>query len=63
MSAAAVIARMDQRPAGLRALAGKSDDANQASRLLAVAMVREGTLRFDAARQADMERQTLRDCA
>jgi len=61
MSAAVVITRMDQTPAVLRALAANSTAADQARRLLAVAMVLEGTLRLDAARQAGMDRQTLRD--
>ena len=61
MSAAVVITRMDQTPAELRALAANSTAADQARRLLAVAMVLEETLRLDAARQAGMDRQTLRD--
>jgi transposase len=61
MSTAVVITRTDHTPDGLRALAAKSNDADQARRLLAIAMVLEGTLRLDAARQAGMDRQTLRD--
>jgi transposase len=61
MSAAVVVTRMDHTPAELRALAANSYDADQARRLLAVAMVLEGTSRLDAARQAGMDRQTLRD--
>jgi transposase len=40
---------------------GKSDDSEQARRLLAIAMIRDGVSRLDAARQAGMDRQTLRD--
>ena len=61
MSAAVVITRTDRTPAELRALAAKSDDAGQARRLLAIAMILEGTSRLDAARQVGMDRQTLRD--
>jgi transposase len=61
MSAAVVITRTEHSPAQLRALAAQSDDAAQARRLLAIAMVQERTSRFDAARQAGMDRQTLRD--
>jgi len=61
VSAAVVITRMDHTPAELRASAAKSDDAAKARRLLAIAMILEGTSRFDAARQAGMDRQTLRD--
>ena len=61
MSAAVIITRMDHSPAELRVLAANSNDADQARRLLAVAMVLEGTLRLDAAGQAGMDRQPLRD--
>jgi transposase len=61
MSAAVVITRTEHGPAQLRALATQCDDATQARRLLAIAMVQEGTSRFDAARQAGMDRQTLCD--
>jgi transposase len=61
MSAAVVITRIDHTPAKLRAVAAKSADAAKARRLLAIAMVLEGTSRLDAARQAGMDRQTLRD--
>ena len=61
MSAAVVITRMDHTPRELRASAAKSDDAAKAWRLLAIAMILEGTSRLDAARQAGMDRQTLRD--
>jgi transposase len=45
----------------LRSLAGKAKDANQARRLLALAAVREGQDRQQAARIGGMDRQTLRD--
>ncbi|HME21506.1 MAG TPA: winged helix-turn-helix domain-containing protein [Acetobacteraceae bacterium] len=61
MSTAVVVTRMEHGPAELRASAAKSDDAAKARRLLAIAMVLEGTSRLDAARQAGMDRQTLRD--
>jgi putative transposase len=52
---------MDHAPAALRALAAKSDDADKTRRLLAIAMIHDGASRLDAARQAGMDRQTLRD--
>jgi transposase len=61
MSAAIAITRTEHSPAELRALATRSDDAAQARGLLAIAMVQEGTSRLDAARQAGMDRQSLRD--
>jgi transposase len=61
MSAAVKITRRDPLPAELRALAARSDDTAQTRRLLAIAMVVEGTSRLDAARQTGMDRQTLRD--
>ena len=61
MSAAVVIACTDHTPAALQASAAKSDNAAQARRLLAIAMILEGTSRLDAARQTGMGRQTLRD--
>ncbi|HEX5327543.1 MAG TPA: winged helix-turn-helix domain-containing protein [Acetobacteraceae bacterium] len=61
MSAAIKITRTEHTPAQLRALAAKNRDAAQARRLLAIAMVLEGVSRWDAARQAGMDRQTLRD--
>ena len=45
----------------LRRKAGRVRDANQSRRLLAVASVLDGVLRSDAARNAGMDRQTLRD--
>lgn len=45
----------------LRQLAAKAKDGNQARRLLALAAVREGKSREEAARLGGMDRQTLRD--
>ena len=61
MSAAVIVTRTDHQPAALRAAAAKSDDAAKSRRLLAIAMVLDGTSRLDAARQTGMDRQTLRD--
>ena len=61
MAAAVKITRMDHTAVALRDLAVRSRDAAQSRRLLAIAMVREGSSREDAARQAGMDRQTLRD--
>jgi transposase-like protein len=61
MGAPVIISRMDHTPAELRVLAVKSDNADNARRLLAIAMVLEGSSRLDAARQTGMDRQTLRD--
>ena len=44
-----------------RAAARASDDSNQTRRLLALAAVRDGMSREDAARVGGMTRQTLRD--
>jgi transposase len=61
MSAAVKVTRTEHTPAELRAIAARSKDTAQARRLLAIAMVLEGATRLDAARQAGMDRQTLRD--
>ena len=63
MGAPVTITRTDRTAAELRAraLAVRTDDADTARRLLALAMVLEGTSRLDAARQTGMDRQTLRD--
>ena len=61
MGAPVAVTRMTHTSAELRALAAKTDDADQARRLLAIAMVLDGTSRLDAARQTGMDRQTLRD--
>lgn len=45
----------------LRAAAALSDDADKARRLLAIAMIHDGSSRLDAARRAGMDRHTLRD--
>ena len=47
--------------ADLRRLAGGSDDAAVARRLLALALILDGHKRADAARLAGMDRQALRD--
>ena len=51
----------DHDAAGLRRAASCSRDAGAARRLLALAMVLEGSSRAEAARSAGMDRQTLRD--
>src|SRR3978361_1529722 len=61
MTPAVKITCTDHLPAELRGVAAKSDDAATARRLLAIAMVLEGTSRLDAARWTGMDRQTLRD--
>ena len=61
MGAAVKITRVDHTPNQLRAIAARSEDGGQARRLLALALVLEGTSRADAARQTGMDRQTLRD--
>jgi transposase len=61
MSAAIGITQTDHTPVELRAMAAKCDDAGKTRRLLAIAMILDGASRLDAARQAGMDRQTLRD--
>jgi hypothetical protein len=61
MTAPVKITRTDHTPAGLHELAANSRDAAQTRRLLAIAMVLDGSNRAEAARQAGMDRQTLRD--
>ena len=61
MGAAVSVAGVEHTPAALRAIAAKSGNAAQSRRLLAIALVLEGALRADAARQTGMDRQTLRD--
>ena len=61
MSAAIGITRTEHASAALRVMASKTNDADKARRLLAISMVLEGASRLDAARQAGMDRQTLRD--
>jgi transposase len=57
----AVALREDFGAAELRRLAGKTHDAKQARRLLAVAAVYDGNSRAEAGRIGGMDRQTLRD--
>lgn len=59
--AAAIGVRDDYGAEALRRLAAKAKDANQARRLLALAAVRDGESREQAARIGGMDRQTLRD--
>ena len=61
MSSAVKLSRADHTAADLRGLAARTRDVAQSRRLLAIAMVLEGCSRLDAARQAGMDRQTLRD--
>ena len=61
MGVAIRITRTDHTAAALRGLAAKSNDAAQVRRLLAIAMILEGKPRHEAAAQAGMDRQTLRD--
>lgn len=58
---AAIELRGEHSAKALRELAAKAKDANQARRLLALAAVREGKDREEAARIGGMDRQTLRD--
>src|SRR6202171_2373850 len=58
---AAVGLRDDFAAAGLRRLAGKAKDADQARRLLALAAVYDGMDRATAARIVGMDRQPLRE--
>ena len=61
MSAAIKIICMDYTAAELRAVAAKCSDGDLTRRLLAIAMVLDGSSRLEAARQTGMDRQTLRD--
>jgi transposase len=61
MGAAIKITWLEHSPTELRAAAASSCDADQARRLLAIALVLEGSSRLNAARQTGMDRQTLRD--
>ena len=61
MGAAIAITRTDHDAAELRRRALRVREPDQARRMLAIAMVLEGASRLDAARQAGMDRQTLRD--
>lgn len=53
--------REDYSAVDLRRLARKASDAKQARRLMALAGIRDGLNRTDAARVGLMDRQTLRD--
>lgn len=55
------VTRLDLSVAELRRRARRSDDADQARRILAIALVLEGGSRAAAARAAGAQRQTLRD--
>ena len=58
---AVAITRTELDAAGLRAAAARSKDAAASRRMLALALVLEGSNRTEAARAAGMDRQTLRD--
>lgn len=60
MSAIAVT-RVDLDAAGLRRVAGCSKEAAAARRMLALALVLDGSSRGEAAKSCGMDRQTLRD--
>lgn len=55
------VTRKELTAAELRSAAGKTRDARAARRMLAIALVLEGTDRKTAARTCGMDRQTLRD--
>lgn len=57
----AVKLRDDYSASELRRLAARSQHANAARRFLALAAIRDGASRTDAARVGGMDRQTLRD--
>ncbi|HYI84879.1 MAG TPA: helix-turn-helix domain-containing protein, partial [Acetobacteraceae bacterium] len=61
MTAAVAVTRMDVVAAGMRRASGRERDGAAARRMLAIALVLEGTSRTEAARVAGMDRQTLRD--
>lgn len=61
MGAAIKITNTDHSAAELRSWAAKSNDADKARRLLAIAMILDGASRLAAAHQSGMDRQTLRD--
>ena len=61
MVAAIKITRTDHTAAAFRGLAAKSNDGPMVRRLLALALILEGNTKYHAARQAGMDRQTLRD--
>lgn len=55
------IIRLERTSDDLRHLACRTDDAGQARRLLAIALVLDGSSRAAAAQAAGMDRQSLRD--
>jgi transposase len=61
MTLAVAIRRQELTAEQLRRAASTTSDANQARRLLAIALVLEGSSRGAAARSCGMDRQTLRD--
>jgi transposase-like protein len=58
---AVMIARRELSAEELRMAARRTRHSDQARRLLAIALVLEGTSRTQAARITGMDRQTLRD--
>src|ERR1700693_5351663 len=61
MPAAVAIARKDYTAADLRRASTRTDDANAARRMLALAHVLDGVSRGEAAEMCGMDRQSLRD--
>jgi transposase len=61
MGKALAITRTDHTASELRTRAAKCDEAGQARRMLAIALILDGASRQDAARLTGMDRQTLRD--
>ncbi len=57
----AIAVRADYPATEVRLLTKQAKDAAQARRLLAIAAVLDGSLRTEAATNAGMDRQTLRD--
>src|SRR5688500_9352898 len=55
------VTRIELSAEALRAAARRTQDSDQARRLLAIALVLEGASRTEAARVTGMDRQTLRD--
>jgi len=61
MGQAVTITRTEWTASDIRTQAAKCEDADQARRLLAIAMILDGATRQDAACLTGMDRQTLRD--
>ena len=61
MATGIAISRTDLDAAGLRRAAAQSRDADAARRMLALALVLDGSSRTEAAELCGMDRQTLRD--